>query len=104
VQRGANATLFFVSLIGVWQLLVMTGQWSPILLPSPADVALYLWSAICDGTLAGATAVTLWRLLLGYAVGLAIGLPLGLLCSSFKPVEDTVGTLALGLQALPSIC
>ena len=37
-----------------------------------------LWEAAGDGTLASATLVTLKRLLLGYFVGLAIGLPLGL--------------------------
>jgi len=104
MRRVTNAGLFFIALIAAWQLLVMSGRWSPILLPSPMDVARYLWSSLHDGTLADATAVTLRRLLLGYAVGIAIGLPLGLLCSSFKLVEDTVGVLSLGLQTLPSIC
>jgi NitT/TauT family transport system permease protein len=57
-----------------------------------------------DGTLLGATAVTLRRLFLGYALGLAIGLPLGLLSSKSEFVEDTLGVLALGLQTLPSVC
>jgi NitT/TauT family transport system permease protein len=104
MRRVASAGLFFVALIAVWQLLVMSGRWSPMLLPSPKDVAQYLWSALNDGTLAEATAVTLRRLLLGYAVGLVMGLPLGLLCSSSKLAEDTVGVLSLGLQTLPSIC
>lgn len=104
MRRAAISSLFFVALIGAWQLLVMSGRWSPILLPSPITVASYLWSSINDGTLGEATAVTLRRLLLGYAIGLAVGLPIGLLCSSVKVAEDTVGVLALGLQTLPSIC
>jgi ABC-type nitrate/sulfonate/bicarbonate transport system permease component len=48
--------------------------------------------------------VTLRRLFLGYALGLAIGLPLGLLSSKSEFVEDTLGVLALGLQTLPSVC
>jgi NitT/TauT family transport system permease protein len=43
-------------------------------------------------------------LLLGYAAGLVIGLPLGLLTARFNVLNDTLGLLALGLQTLPSVC
>jgi len=64
----------------------------------------YLWDAVADGTLAQAALVTIRRLLAGYAIGLVLGLPLGLLTARFKFLEDTVGVLALGLQTLPSVC
>jgi NitT/TauT family transport system permease protein len=35
---------------------------------------------------------------------LALGLPLGLLCSTSMFAADTVGVLSLGLQTLPSVC
>ena len=38
------------------------------------------------------------------ALGLAGGLPLGMLCARVRAAKDTIGTLALGLQALPSVC
>jgi NitT/TauT family transport system permease protein len=75
-----------------------------VLLPGPAAVAEYLWDAAGDGSLLEAASVTLRRLLLGYAIGVAIGLPLGLLSSTLTFVEDTIGVLALGLQTLPSVC
>src|SRR4029079_12130085 len=78
--------------------------WSPVLLPSPSSVGQYLLAAIRDGSLFQAAIVTLRRLLLGYFMGLVIGLPLGLLTASSKFVEDTIGVLALGLQTLPSVC
>jgi NitT/TauT family transport system permease protein len=104
MRRTAIATLFFVGLIIAWQALVMSGRWSPVLLPSPESVGQYLWTSLTDGSLLEATGVTLRRLFLGYAIGLAIGLPLGLLSSTSEFVEDTVGVLALGLQTLPSVC
>jgi NitT/TauT family transport system permease protein len=104
VRRAILATLFFAALLVAWQAMVMTGQWSPVLLPSPVEVGSYLWGSLWDGTLVGAMVVTLRRLLLGYAIGLAIGLPLGLLSSGSEFIEDTVGMLALGLQTLPSVC
>ncbi|HTD01045.1 MAG TPA: ABC transporter permease subunit, partial [Chthoniobacterales bacterium] len=104
MRRTLLAILFFVALIAIWAAIVRAQIWSPILLPSPRSVAEYLLSAFRDGTLLQATGVTLRRLLVGYFIGLAIGLPLGLLTASSKFVEDTIGVLALGLQTLPSVC
>ena len=104
MKRAVNATLFFAALVVAWQAMVWSGRWSPVLLPSPGSVAGYLWTALLDGSLAEATLVTLRRLLVGYAIGVVIGLPLGLLSSRSEFMEDTVGVLALGLQTLPSVC
>lgn len=104
MRRTAIASAFFAALLALWQVAVMSGRWSPVLLPAPWDVLLYVRAALADGSLAEATAVTMRRLLLGYAIGLALGLPLGLLCSTSVFVADTVGVLALGLQTLPSVC
>ena len=98
------ASLFFVALLAAWQGMVWSGRWSPVLLPSPQAVGEYLWLALWDGTLLEAIEVTMRRLLVGYMIGIALGLPLGLLSSRFKFFEDTFGVLALGLQTLPSVC
>ena len=104
MKRAAVAGLFFVALVVLWQAMAWSGRWSPVLLPAPGTVAEYLWTALLDGSLAEAVAVTMRRLLVGYAIGVVIGLPLGLLCSRSKFAQDTVGVLALGLQTLPSVC
>jgi NitT/TauT family transport system permease protein len=90
--------------LGVWEALVRRGVWSHVLIPAPTQVGMYLASAVRDGTLWSAGGVTLRRLLLGYAAGLLLGVPLGLLNARFKFFQDTVGTVALGLQTLPSVC
>jgi NitT/TauT family transport system permease protein len=104
VRRTLIATLFFVVLALAWQGMVMTGRWSPVLLPSPVEVASYLQHAAQDGSLWEAAEVTMRRLLVGYVLGVAIGLPLGLASASSTFVEDTIGVLSLGLQTLPSVC
>ena len=104
MRRTLLAVLFFVALVAIWAALVHAEIWSPVLLPSPRNVVDYLVTAARDGSLFSASAVTLRRLLVGYFIGLAIGLPLGLLTASLKFAEDTVGVLALGLQTLPSVC
>jgi sulfonate transport system permease protein len=104
MKRIAAATLFLAAIVALWQVMVASGRWSPMLLPSPLSVSEYLWSALLDGSLLEAAAVTLRRLLTGYAIGVLIGLPLGLLTSTSQFFEDTIGSMALGLQTLPSVC
>jgi len=104
MKRFLYALSFFILLVVAWRTAVEAGLWSPVLLPAPESVANYLWSSIADGTLAQATLVTIRRLLVGYSIGLLIGLPIGLLTAHFKICEDTIGIVALGLQTLPSVC
>lgn len=104
MKRMAKVLVFFAGLLLVWQLLVLAKIWSPVLVPSPFSVGRYLWEAAGDGSLASAMLVTIKRLGLGYVVGIVVGLPLGLLTARFQILEDTLGLMALGLQALPSVC
>jgi NitT/TauT family transport system permease protein len=104
MKRTLHAAVFFAVLIALWWLAVASGRWSAMILPSPGSVAAYLSSATLDGSLLQATEVTLRRLLIGYFIGLALGLPAGLFMSKSRLAEDTLGSLALGLQTLPSVC
>ncbi len=104
MKRVVLVPVFFLLLILLWQVATQIGGWSPVLLPPPLDVARYLWGAAMDGSLLAASLVTIRRLLIGYAIGVAIGMPLGLLTSTSNLLQDTIGALALGLQTLPSVC
>jgi len=104
VKRFLYATAFFAVLLLIWHLLYRAKVWSPVLLPSPLQVGAYLEHSAADGTLWHGTLITMRRLLLGYLIGLIGGLPLGLLTARWNIVHDTIGTAALGLQTLPSVC
>ena len=104
MKRWIVFALFFAVVVAVWELLVREGIWSPVMVPSPFDIGRYFVESIRDKSLLDASYVTMKRLLLGYAIGLAAGLPLGLLNARFKFCEDTLGLMALGLQTLPSVC
>jgi len=104
MKRWLAALAFFAVLLALWEWLVRAGIWSRVLVPAPSEVARYLIAALADTTLLSASAITLRRLALGYLAGFALGLPLGLLIARFKFFEHTIGLLALGLQALPSVC
>ena len=47
---------------------------------------------------------SIWRLMEGYIISVAIGFPLGLLVARSALVDKTLGWLSTALQALPSMC
>jgi len=104
MKRFLHAVVFFLALAVAWELCVRARVWPKVLLPSPLKVAEFIGSSVADGTLLSASWVTLKRLLLGYVAGIVLGVPLGLLCARFRVAQDTLGTMALGLQTLPSVC
>jgi NitT/TauT family transport system permease protein len=104
MKRFVRAAVVFAALVALWEALVRAGVWSPVMVPSPLSVVEYIVGAVRDGTLCHAAWITLRRLVAGYALGVIVGLPLGLLTARFKFCEDTLGVIALGLQTLPSIC
>lgn len=104
MKRSLIAVGFFGLLVALWQAFVSAGFWSPVLLPPPGDVARHLARSLGDGSLISACWVTMTRLMIGYTIGCLLGLPLGLATARMKPLSDTIGILALGLQTLPSVC
>lgn len=95
---------FFLTLIAIWELLVRSHIWSIVLMPPPRMVVEYLLFTFHDGSLPQAIFVSLRRLVTGYTIGLLLGIPLGQLMARYASCKSTLGLLALGLQALPSVC
>ena len=95
---------FFVALALVWALIAQRHIWNPTLFPSPWHVGRTLLDLFHRGALITATAISLRRVLLGYAISLVIGIPLGILLARQKTLEITLGSLVSGFQSLPSIC
>ncbi|MBI3321914.1 MAG: ABC transporter permease [Candidatus Omnitrophica bacterium] len=104
LRRTVVQILFFGALFGAWQLVTSLGVWDELFFPSPGQVAETLWRGLRDRSLVFATSASLNRFFLGYGISLLIGVPLGLLLGRVRWMDDTIGAVALGLQAMPSIC
>lgn len=91
-------------MVAVWWAIAATGYFSPVLLPTPPEVwhslLDHLWGP--DGLVAAAQR-SLVRLAFGMGVAVVIGTLIGLAMAAWRPVQRSVGTLMIGLQALPSI-
>ena len=74
------------------------------LFPGPLDVARSLAAALAAGTLVRAVVTSALRLVVGYAIALASGIPLGLLLARSDTTKRAIGPLLLGLSSVPSIC
>jgi NitT/TauT family transport system permease protein len=74
------------------------------LAPGPIAVGAALLAGLRDGTLVRALLTSAVRLVVGYTVALAIGIPLGTILARSSFVKQTVGPIVLGLSSVPSIC
>jgi len=98
------AILIFAALLAGWEVFAAKSGSSAVLLPPPSAVWDYFLRALKSGELLEASLVTMRRLALGYFIGIAAGIPLGMLTARFKLAQHTLGVIALGLQTLPSVC
>ncbi len=104
LPRPVIPTLFAITFLGVWEWYVRTGHVNEVLVPSPSHIFKWFYESLANGELLSATWVTMRRLMIGFAIGAALGVPLGALCARVRWIRDTLGVLALGLQTLPSVC
>ena len=74
---------------------------SPVILPSPAEVARSFPSLLNDRALIQSIAATLKRVLIGFGLAAAIGVPLGILAGSWRVLQAAGAPLALFGRNLP---
>jgi NitT/TauT family transport system permease protein len=92
-----------VVLLLVWQIVASLGLKRQDLVPGPLDVAAALGQLWHEGQVQQAIATSLGRGLLGFAVSVAVGTPVGLLLAQVRPLRRAFGPLVSGLQVLPSV-
>ena len=94
---------FYIGIVTVWQIIAMAGIWPDNIFPSPYEVAEDLAYGAADGSLFYGIATSMWRLSIGLAIAIIGGVILGIFMARMEAVNQTVGSLVLGLQSIPSI-
>jgi len=95
--------VFYIGIIVVWQIVAMSGVWPDNIFPSPYEVAEDLAYGASDGSLFYGIITSMWRLAIGLSVAIAGGVVLGIFMARIEIINQTVGSLVLGLQSIPSI-
>jgi putative hydroxymethylpyrimidine transport system permease protein len=107
IRRVALPAAVLVTLLGLWQLAASTGVLADLLnvdsflAPSPAEVASALWE---DRSLLAENAwVTAQEIVLGFLIGLAVGLAFGFLLRPFETLRLSFYPLIVASQAIPIV-
>jgi NitT/TauT family transport system permease protein len=100
---AAKKIAFYAGIIVVWQIVFSLNIWSVHIFPSPVQVAQDLAYGVADGSLIFAIATSMWRLVVGLIISIAGGITLGIFMARIESVNQTIGSLVLGLQSVPSV-
>ncbi|WP_010532032.1 ABC transporter permease [Lentibacillus jeotgali] len=95
--------IFFVALILIWHGIFLLGFWPDSMIPSPFTVAETIYAGLADMTLVYDIIASFRHLLIGLSISLVIGTLLGVLLAKVKTADETLGTMILALQSVPSI-
>ncbi len=90
-----------VVFVVVWQLLVMLSGLPPYILPGPLVVAQRFFKAWTDGTMWPHVAQTLVEILLGFVIGAAVALAVGVLLARSRLAERLLSPYLVAAQATP---
>ena len=94
---------FYVLIIIVWQGIDSAEIWPDNIFPSPIEVGEDLLYGISDGSLFYGIGTSMWRLVIGLSIAIGGGMLLGIFMARVETVNQTIGSLVLGLQSIPSV-
>ena len=98
-----RATVTIVAAAALYEAVARTGYFPPALMPPLPQVWNALAGSIADGTMLWHAASTLYRVMVGLGIAIAVGLPLGILMGRFKPIENFFMPLVSALMPIPSL-
>ena len=104
MPKLAKQLLFYIGIVLGWVLITKMKIWPEYILPSPGRVGASLLEGIADRTFIFGSVASLKRVFIGYGISIILGMALGLAIGRVKWLDETVGSMVVALQTLPSIC
>ena len=102
-RSALRATVTLVVAAALYEAIARTGYFPAALMPTLPKVATALVASLLDGSMIGHAASTLYRVLFGMGIAIAIGLPLGIAMGRFKPIENFFMPLVSAMMPIPSL-
>jgi len=101
--RAGAIGLFVLSVIAVWQLVVVLGRYPAFILPAPREVGNELLSILPTPAFWGHVATTLLEVLGGLSIGAALAIGLGYLIAKSSIINTLASPLVVASQAIPIV-
>jgi NitT/TauT family transport system permease protein len=95
--------LGLIVLLALWIVVTTFKMISPIFLSPPLEVLIQLWNLVTTGEIVHDLCLTLYRLLIGFALGIIVGVPLGLLMGYSKRIYDALEAVIEMFRAVPVV-
>ncbi|MGM8211208.1 ABC transporter permease [Virgibacillus sp. W0430] len=96
----------FIGIVGVlliWELITRLNIVSPLFLPAPSAIVLTGWDMIIGGEIYTNLTASLYRIVVGYAIGASFGIVIGLILG-FSKWADAIGTpIVYAIYPIPKI-
>jgi NitT/TauT family transport system permease protein len=102
IRSIVRAALTLLVAAAIYEAAARSGYFAPALLPTIPVIAGTLWSMLADGSMIEHAAFTLYRVMFGFALALAVGIPLGILMARFRHIENFFLPLVTALMPIPS--
>ena len=103
ISAAVDVLIALIVFVGIWQLVYYLHVRPSFLLPSPETVLNRFVTLTQRGILGTAVFATMWRLVIGFALAVSLGLAIGLLMVTFRRFGRMMSSFSVGLQSFPSI-
>lgn len=103
VAEGLLTVVVPLAALAAWELLARAGTIDRRFWPPPSRLVETAGELVADGSLAANVAVSLGRILVGFVLGAAPGIVVGLLMGLWWPVRALFMPLATAIYAIPKI-
>jgi NitT/TauT family transport system permease protein len=103
LSTGLPPLVALVLFLLVWQLVWASAITDEFKVPAPGQVWQAFAKVVDDGSVFSILWTSVSRAFIGFATGLVIATPLGLLVAKVRVVRAAIGPLLQGLQSLPSV-
>ncbi len=94
--------LVWLLFFGLWEMAVWLKWTNPILLPGPGKVLSALYTLFVENNFANDVLVSVWRVVLSFALACAVAIPLGILMGTFRVVEAFFNPFVSAWRYLPA--
>jgi NitT/TauT family transport system permease protein len=97
VSLGSSAVLLIL-----WQAASWGGMLDPTFLPSPVAIASTLWAMTVQGEIIGNALISIGRILAAFALSVVMAIPIGMLMSSYRPINAALEPIIDFIRYLPT--